>query len=360
MNAPLPVSIPVTVPDTGWPLLPAATLCVVKGLDAADHVPHELHSNDRIWVEKNCYADFWIGLLGALDLEPAACLGVALGIDFLGDQWTFYKPSHDDLLTLYGIDVQELTVWRPLIEHAREHLGAGRLIATEVDAWWLPDTAGTDYRSKHGKTTIVLNELDETNRRLGYFHNAGYYQLDGEDYEQIFALAPPAEGVVPLPLYAELIELRGRTRLSQEQLRRHAHQALQRALRRRPADNPVVRFAARYQDDLPLLQAQGLAHYHAWAFAATRQLGSAAELAAHHLRWLAAGEAGALTQAADALLEVAALSKSFILKGARAVASRRPFSDAELLERMTASWAEAMAALERFSPAPRPRPRTSV
>ncbi len=335
--------------DAPFPLLQVPTAeveappvrCVIPGLRAEDHVPHELHHGDRIWVEKNCYADLWIGLLGALGHDPAACLGFTLGIDFLGDQWTFYKPSLDDLYVLYGIDVQELTVWRPLIEHAREHLAAGRLIATESDAWWLPDTAGTDYRTKHTKTTIVLNELDEAGQRLGFFHNAGYYQLDGEDFEQTFAIGPAAEPPL-MPFYAEVIDLRQRIQRSGEDLRALARPMLQRALRRRPSDNPVERFAARYQDELPSLQEQGLNHYHAWAFAATRQLGSAAELAAHHLRWLEAEEDHPYRQAATHLLEVAALAKTFILKGARAVASKRPFADGALLTELSAQWESAM------------------
>ncbi|PXW98130.1 uncharacterized protein DUF1839 [Sphaerotilus hippei] len=323
----------------------AAPLCVIPGLDGEGRPPHELHRSERVWVEKNCYADLWIGLLGALGHEPAACLGFTLGIDFLGDQWTFYKPSHDDLFLLYGIDVQELTVWRPLIEHAREHLGAGRLIATEADAWWLPDTAGTDYRRQHTKTTVVLNALDEAGERLGYFHNAGYHQLEGEDFRRTFALGPDAPAPL-MPFFAEIIDLRQRVEHEGPALRQLARGLLPRALRRRPADNPVERFARRYQHDLPGLQQRGLAHYHAWAFAATRQLGSAAELAAHHLRWLEGAQTGPLHQAADGFQEVATLAKTFILKGARAVASGRPFADGELLERMSVAWSAAMQAVD--------------
>jgi hypothetical protein len=88
-------------------------------------------------------------------------------IDFEGDQWTFFKPPHGELRDLYGIDVQELNVWRPLLEHALEHLAAGKLISTEADAFWLPDTSGTDYRRQHTKSTIVLNDLDLANRTPG-------------------------------------------------------------------------------------------------------------------------------------------------------------------------------------------------
>jgi len=57
-------------------------------------------------------------------LEPRAILPFTVAIDFEGDQWTFFKPPHDELRELYGLDVQEMNVWRPLLEHALEHLGA--------------------------------------------------------------------------------------------------------------------------------------------------------------------------------------------------------------------------------------------
>jgi len=147
----------------------------LPGLNAGAYQCHSLHGQDAVWVEKNCYGDVWIELLHALKLEPLAVLPFTLAVDFEGDQWTFFKPSQEELRDLYGIDVQELTVWRPLIEHAIEHLSTGKLISTEADAFWLPDTVGTDYRLKHSKTTILLANLDVDARQLGYFHNSGYF-----------------------------------------------------------------------------------------------------------------------------------------------------------------------------------------
>src|SRR5580692_10489085 len=105
----------------------------IPGLEVAGYSRHWLHSDERVWVEKNCYIDVWIELLHALKLNPMAMLAFTVAIDFEGDQWTFFKPPHEDLKSLYAIDVQELYVWRPLIEHAAEHLGAGKLISTEAD-----------------------------------------------------------------------------------------------------------------------------------------------------------------------------------------------------------------------------------
>ena len=85
---------------------------------------------------------------------------------------------------------------------------------------------------------------------------------------------------------------------------------------RRPSDNPVARFGQRFAADLPWLTGEGLAFYHAWAFATVRQLGAAFELAALHLEWL--GD-GALAPAATAFSALSTTAKAFILKAARAV-----------------------------------------
>lgn len=303
-----------------------------------------LHAQTRMWQEKNCYADIWISVLQAAGLEPHACLGHVLSVDFDDDQWTFFKPSHDDLYEFYGIEVQELTVWRPLLEHAVEHLKAGRLISTESDAWWLPDTAGTDYRRQHTKTTIVLNEVDLDARRLGYFHNTGYHVLEGEDFDRTFNLAgPPDPGF--MPLFAELVKLDRLRQRPQAELRSLARARLRTHVGRRPASNPFLRFRDRFATELPRLQERGLDHYHAWAFANTRQAGAAFEIAAQHLRWLAADAQPGLAEAADDFEQIAASMKSFILKGARLVRSGKPAQDIDLLEQAAARWQAGMQAL---------------
>ncbi|HEV8690469.1 MAG TPA: DUF1839 family protein, partial [Ideonella sp.] len=176
----------------------------LPGLDAATYTPHALHGEGAQWTEKNCYIDLWIELVHALGCDPHAMLGHTLAIDFEGDQWTFFKPAHEQLRHLYGIDVQELTIWRPLAEHALEHLAAGKLISVEADSFWLPDTAGTDYRQKHTKTTIALANIDVDARRLTYFHNTSCHALDGEDFAEIFRLDRP-EDPTYLPLFAEVL-----------------------------------------------------------------------------------------------------------------------------------------------------------
>lgn len=311
----------------------------VLDLDATAYARHALHAEDRVWVEKNCYVDIWIETIHAAGCEPMAMLPFVVALDFEGDQWTFFKPKHDELWDLYGIDVQELNCWRPLLDHAQEHLGAGKLISTEADAWWLPDTSGTDYRRQHTKSTIVLNELDAGARRLGYFHNAGYYLLEGEDFEKTFE--PPV-----MPFFAELVRIDRLVQRQVAELKSLSGTLLARHLAHRPRTNPVARFAERFARDLPELQQRGLAHYHAWAFATVRQLGAAAELMSLYLRWLAGPDGGQFAPAAAAYDVISTGAKAFILKAARAVNSKKPFDPSATFAEWAQAWQRATDVLE--------------
>lgn len=322
--------------------LPVSAL---KGLDPASYPRSVLHAESCVWVEKNCYIDIWIEVIHALGLEPRAVLPFVAAIDFVGDQWTFFKPPHNELWDLYGIDVQEMNAWRPLIEHAQEHLAAGRLISTEADAFWLPDTSGTDYRRQHTKSTIVLNDLDLRKRTLGYFHNAGYYRLEGEDFARTFRLDEPHDPTF-MPLFAELVHIDRVVRRPSGELAALSRELWRRHLRRRPVTNPVRRFQERFERDLPSLQEKGLAYYHAWAFGTIRQLGAAFELASLNLKWLTANGHTGLEAATGAFEELASSNKTFILKGARATNSRKPFESAPLFEAMARAWETGLQALE--------------
>ena len=341
-------------------------------IDPTQYERHPLHRDTVQWMEKNCYFDVWIELIHALGGEPLAIVPVVAALDFEGDQWTFFKPPHAELRALYGIDVQELTVWRPLAEHAIEHLAAGRLLSVEVDAFWLPDTAGTDYHRQHAKTTIVLNEVDLAARRLRYFHNAGYFEASGDDCQHLLGLpdalsdleaiadwrgtrvatigaATMALDEGRLPLFAEFIRTDRLIARSTSELRLLAQRHLADHLAFRPRDNPVRRFARRLVDDLPLLRDHGLDYYHRWAFGTVRQLGAAFDLAARGLAWQALpGSEGdaALQRAGEAFDGLARDAKSLILKLARAVSSPRATEVGTLLEGMAAAWDEGMAALD--------------
>ena len=99
-----------------------------------------------------------------------------------------------------------MNVWRPVIDHVADQLGMGRLCTVEVDSWFLPDTRGVSYGIDHVKSTIVPQMLDREERRLGYFHNAGYFELDGDDFDGVFRLGSHAEAT-GLPPYVEVVRL---------------------------------------------------------------------------------------------------------------------------------------------------------
>lgn len=311
-------------------------------------MPHELHGSQRVWAESNCYIDVWIEILHALDLDPYACLSHVLPVDYEGDQWTFFKPSHDDLFSLYGLDVHELNVWRPLIDTARSQLADGRLVLSEVDAFYLPDTAGTDYRTQHTKTTIAIQELDVEGGRLGYFHNGGYYALNDTDFGAIFRLNV-AHDPSYMPFFAELVRLDRCKRLEQTTLVRESTRVLAKQLARRPRRNPVIRFREQFGKDLAWLQGEGLARYHAWAFATLRQMGAAFELAGLYVRWLSKHGEPELGAASDAFDAISGCAKVLILKTARAVNAKKPLDAAASLGDAERAWQQGMQCLvERY------------
>jgi len=304
-------------------------LAVIRVLPERPAGQHALHDPARAWPETNCYVDLWVEVVHALKLDPLAMFGFTLATDFEGDQWTFFKPPLADLHELYGIDVQELTIWRPVLEHLREQIGRKRLVLVEVDAFHLPDTHATDYRKSHSKTTIAVEMLDEASRRLGYFHNATYGELEGDDFAHVFAGA--------LPPYTEFAKLDRVVARSPEDLRSRARAILERELARRPAKNPLAAFRDRFPKDAEWLAEQDLAQFHLYAFATLRQLGACFELAAEHLRWLDASD-----PAAPHFEAISTGVKALLFKVARMVNAKKKPSFDETLAGMESAWAAGM------------------
>lgn len=315
-------------------------------LQAADYLVHHLHRDDRAWVEKNCYVDVWIEALHALRLDPTAMLGFTVGLDFEGDQWTFFKPPHRDLSSLYGVDVFELNVWRgDILAHAEHHVREGKLVFTEADAFWMPDTAGTDYRRQHTKSTIVINAIDRDAQKLGYFHNAGYYELKGEDFVHLFRVGYPHDPAF-LPLFAEYARVDRIHRLPIGELTAASIEVLKSHLVRLPDRNPIRRFAQHFPGDVVWLQNEGLPLYHGYAFATLRQLGANFELAAIYVEWLTANGQDGLSDAQAAFAEISAGAKAMVLKTARAVHAKRAVDFVPMLDAMATSWDVGMDQLK--------------
>jgi len=316
----------------------------IAPLDPATYRRHAIHGEDRIWAETNCYTDLIVELAHGLGFEPAAALAFTLAVDFEGDQWTFFKPPAADLYALYGFDLQELAVWRPLVEHVVEQVDAGRPVLVELDAWFLPDTAGTAYRLAHTKTTVGVNEIDAARGRLGYFHNAGYYALEGEDFREVFQLeGPPHERV--LPPYVEYVKWRpGFTAPRGAELADVSRTLLARHLARAPRENPFPRFKARLEHDLAWLMGSDIARFHAYSFANLRQYGACFELAETYLRWLGSHGSAGLEAPAAALRSIAETAKRLQFQLARSM-TRGKALDLAPIDEMAAHWDLALGEL---------------
>ena len=177
-------------------------------------------------------------------------------------------------IELYGLDVQELAVWRPLVAHVEEQVARGRPVLVELDSYYLPDTAGTAYQCEHVKSTVAVVAIDVPGRRLGYFHNQGYFHLEGADFVNVFRLGGSLDPAV-LPPYVEFVKRRPGLDVSGDELVLASLHLLRRQLRGLPEDNPFVRFKTRIDADMQWLLEAGLETFHLYSFATLRQFGSA-------------------------------------------------------------------------------------
>ncbi|HVB92663.1 MAG TPA: DUF1839 family protein [Acidimicrobiales bacterium] len=320
-------------------------------LELASYQHHPLHATERTWTETNCYVDLWIEVLHALGLEPMAAAAFTLSTDFEGDQWTFFKFPPEDLRAVFGLEVAELNVWRPVLDHVVDQMEMGRLVTMEADSWFLPDTRGVSYQIAHGKSTIVPNSVDRSGRRLAYFHNAGYFELEGDDFDGLFHLRAYAAPTA-LPPYVETVRL-DRMRRGDPDLVTRAVELTKAHLARRPINDPMARFEQRLQHDLEWLGSQDIETFHLYAFGTCRQCGATAELAGSFVEWLAhhdgarsgSGDGDDLTYVAGQFRAVATAAKA--LQFALARLSRGRTVDLHgTFEEMSRAYELAMAGLE--------------
>ena len=293
--------------------------------------PHPLHAPDRCWAETNCAIDLWIEILHAMGLTPEAALGFTATQDFEGDQFTFGKFSLAELQLLFGVRVRELSVYEPIEQHILTQMQRGRMCLVEVDPYFLPDTGVAAYRRQHGKTTIAPNAIDVAGRRLEYFHNAGYYALEGEDFDG--ALRPPMpEGTLFRP-YMEFTSLDPHP-LAPKELRRRAGELYERHWAERPAQNPIRAFQQVAPSAAKALVGAGEQAFHDYAFHNLRMLGSNFELLGAGLAWLQGPDEPhvALCQA------IAETAKAAQFQLARAVARRRFDGLAQALDPAAQAW----------------------
>ncbi|AWK85074.1 DUF1839 family protein [Azospirillum thermophilum] len=305
-------------------------------LDPATHRPHALHAPERNWAETNCYVDLWIEAVHALGLEPLAMLPFTVAQDFEGDQFTFFKVPLEDLEALYGFAVQELAIYDTVEAHVVEQLSRGRLVLVEVDGFHLPDTRGTSYGTTHVKTTVGITRLDPAARRMDYFHNAGFYRLEGEDYEGLFAKAAG-----PLFPYVEFVK-RLSPPLEGAALRDRSLALLRHHLVRRPQRNPIGAFREDLPRHLDALASRPMEYFHLHAFNVLRQLGANFDLLGSYAAWI-----DGPAEVVEACGTIGSTAKVLQFQFARAVAKRRFADYGELLGRMEAAYDTAVGGLAR-------------
>lgn len=316
----------------------SSTTALQIASDPRDHRPHFTHGADRIWPETNCYFDLWIELLNSLGLDPVPAFACLLSADHDGLQWDFIKQPPELLRRLYGLEVAEENLWLPVLEMVESGPGRGLLHTVEVDSWWLPDTAGTAYRTQHVKTTIVPTRVDREQRIMWYLHNAGHFELTEDDFDGVFGASNHTEAI--LPPYVEQI------RRYPERIETDAFMAVVREqLARRPLGNPVDRLATGVARATKWLPETGMATFHLWAFATLRQCGATAELTADLATHLEPVFSGA-GDAREHFLDLASGAKSVQFKMARAT-SGRAVDVGPALAAMAVSWQTGMDIVAR-------------
>ncbi|NPD65153.1 DUF1839 family protein [Lichenicola cladoniae] len=313
-------------------------------------VGHPLHDSARSWPETNCYIDLWIEVLASLGEMPEAAFGFTVLQNFEGDQFTFSKLIPEDLRRLYGLTVQELSVYRTLEDHTALHVGRGEIVLLEVDAFWLPDTAATTYRQVHTKTTIAIDVCDLAAQECGYFHNAARAVLGGDDYLGAFRLRPEFRSEPDLlPPYLETVTqcVRHRDIGSKQEV---ALDILRGHLPRRPEQNPFSAWRAVFSDHVEDLL-QSPERFHDYAFHFPRLAGSNFELLGSHVAWLGGN---ALQPVVEACERLAQTTKILQFRLARSVARRRPDPCTECFDKLEADYETALSKLAQWAGAGTP------
>ncbi|MCF3640458.1 DUF1839 family protein [Rhizobium sp. TRM95111] len=318
---------------------------VWTGLDPAAYAAHPLHTGERMWPETNCYVDLWIEVLNAFGTAPEAMLGFTLAQDFEGDQFTFFKVPLEDLESLYGIRCTELAIYDRVEDHVLAQIERGRLCLVEMDSYFMPDTRGVAYRQEHGKTTVAINRLDVSGRSMDYFHNAGFFRLEGDDFDGVFHRNDGPDDLPFLP-YAEFAKFPSRP-TEAAGLRKEAARLLAVHAARRPAKNPVAAFSREFPAQVAAVAERPFGFFHKYAFNTLRQLGANFELAASHFDWLAPD--GSLGGAATHARRISEVAKSVQFQLARAVTRRKFETLATALDPAAEAWEALFAELgKRF------------
>ncbi|WP_416051303.1 DUF1839 family protein [Cupriavidus basilensis] len=319
-----------------------------RTLERGMHVSHALHNGNPVWPQTNCYVDLWIELLHGWELDPVAALGFTVSQDFEGDQFTFFKYPPDDLERLYGVVVQELSLYESMEDRVAGQTCRGHVVLLEVDGFYLPDNRATSYRREHTKTTIGIDVMMPEAQSVGYYHNEGYHVATGEDYAGLFRRLPAlADDVNLLFPYAEVARRRFPA-LEGTMLVRASLALLRKHLARRPRQNPITAFRTAFPAHQEALMAGGEQTFHPYAFSVLRQLGANFELLGQYLRWLAQHGQPMPESIAGACQKLASEAMVMQFRLVRSIISRRVDRCQDCLDQLEASYEAAVPALAGY------------
>ena len=138
--------------------------------------------------------------------DHASPLAAAGGVDS-GGQNIYVAQVAMQLARLgYEVDVftrrdsealPEIVEWRPHVRVVHVPAGPPRFVRKEALLATMPDFAAWmgafarrhgGYQLAHAKTTIGVNRIDLGANRMGYFHNAGYFEVEGEDFRRVLRI----------------------------------------------------------------------------------------------------------------------------------------------------------------------------
>ena len=98
--------------------------------------------------------------------------------------------------------------------------------------------------------------IDVDPRRLGYFHNAGYFELGGDDFDGVLGCGGDTRPDA-LPPYVEAVRFDGGRPLGGFELPATAIEILRTHLDRAPESNPIMRLGKQLRADVTALARAG-------------------------------------------------------------------------------------------------------
>jgi len=261
----------------------------------AAHIPHVLHTGQRIWIAPNPFASLWVEILHGWGFEPFAILGHTITLSFEVDQFGTLVFPAEDLQALYGVTTSRLTVFDSLASHIAAQTLAGHVVLVDLDPFHLPDALDL-YGTRHGATLVAIDRLDPVAETASYYREGRRFELSDTDYRGAFSggSEPASSGGFHPTLLRSLTCVKrnavtGAT-LSPEATVSASRQAFLRHLSRLPARNPIEVFRTEFNRRLEMLVASDESYRHAFVYGTLSQLGSHFELFSAYLSWL--GERG--------------------------------------------------------------------